>query len=332
MKTPLLVILSAAFALISASPAQAAIHAFIWNSDTGMTDLGTLTPGEDSYAFGINDSGQVVGSSGPHAFIWSEETGMVDLGTPGGAVSLAFGINSSGAVVGEGDDAAGNRVAFYWTSNSGFVTLSRTGHTGIAYAISDSNWVAGYTYLGPIDDGFVWNPTRRINRPLGYLPGGNESVGYDINNLNHIVGTGRFDDAMEHLLFWTKQGGVQDLKKPPGTYHVIGKGINDNDEIVGYIDPPFETTPFYWSEATGFVMMQKLNGDSEQGYAEAINNQGQIVGQSTSQGFADFHAVLWEDSLSAPQDLGTLPNGDFSLGENINNLGQVVGWSQVSPR
>ncbi len=52
-----------------------------------MTDLGTLG-GSDSYAYGINDSGQIVGgsytSSGDyHAFLYANGA-MADLGTLGG--------------------------------------------------------------------------------------------------------------------------------------------------------------------------------------------------------------------------------------------------------
>ena len=54
-------VVSAALALGLASPAKALTHAFIWNSDTGMTDLGSLADGEDSFAAGINVNGQVVG-------------------------------------------------------------------------------------------------------------------------------------------------------------------------------------------------------------------------------------------------------------------------------
>jgi probable HAF family extracellular repeat protein len=80
-------------------------HAFLWDSTTGMTDLGTLG-GNSSYALGINDSGQVAGYSyladnvTIHAFIWSAAPGMVDLGTDGGADSRAWAINASGDVAG----------------------------------------------------------------------------------------------------------------------------------------------------------------------------------------------------------------------------------------
>ena len=57
-------------------------------------------------AHGINDAGQVVGSSSTaggerHAFITGPNgIGMTDLGTLGGDFSVAFGINDAGQVVG----------------------------------------------------------------------------------------------------------------------------------------------------------------------------------------------------------------------------------------
>ena len=60
-----------------------------------MNDLGTLG-GTYSWAFGISDSGQIVGysyTSGDtawHAFLYSQGT-MSDLGTFGGTYSTAWG-------------------------------------------------------------------------------------------------------------------------------------------------------------------------------------------------------------------------------------------------
>lgn len=39
-------------------------HAFVWDPDAGMRDLGVLSPSESSEAVAINDAGQVVGWSG----------------------------------------------------------------------------------------------------------------------------------------------------------------------------------------------------------------------------------------------------------------------------
>src|SRR5688572_17752089 len=75
-----------------------------------MTDLGTL--GTNSFAMGINASGQVVGmsnlSSGARrAFLWTAAGGMVNLGTLGGSESEATGINRLGTIIGGGWTALG---------------------------------------------------------------------------------------------------------------------------------------------------------------------------------------------------------------------------------
>jgi probable HAF family extracellular repeat protein len=101
------------------SPVSAEItHAYIVDSNgKGLTDLGTLGGGY-SFAFGINDAGQVVGYSdtaagASHAFITGPDgVGMTDLGTLGGYSSYALGINDAGQVVGRSDTAAGASHAF----------------------------------------------------------------------------------------------------------------------------------------------------------------------------------------------------------------------------
>ena len=89
-----------------------------------MTDLGTLG-GPNSWAYGINASGQVVGSSTltdttnwtPHGFFWPGHGKMQDLGTLGGTSSFAFSINNTGQVVGS-STLAGDKIghAFLWQS------------------------------------------------------------------------------------------------------------------------------------------------------------------------------------------------------------------------
>lgn len=69
----------------------------------GVTDLGTLG-GTQTYASGINNSGQVVGTSelpdsSSHAFLYSDGR-MTDLGTLGGFGSFAVDINDRGQVAG----------------------------------------------------------------------------------------------------------------------------------------------------------------------------------------------------------------------------------------
>jgi probable HAF family extracellular repeat protein len=87
--------------------------AFIWRPTTGLAALGTLG-GKNSYGYGINNAGQVVGEAATSygdgnqrsdAFLWSATSGMIDLGTFGGSSSIAYGINDSGWVVGNAYDS-----------------------------------------------------------------------------------------------------------------------------------------------------------------------------------------------------------------------------------
>jgi probable HAF family extracellular repeat protein len=93
-----------------AEPASGYSHAFLWTPAGGRQALGT-PGGNRSAANGINNAGQVVGSSEyfigcehcfvpSHAFLWTSGGGMIDLGTLGGTESYASAINDDGVVVG----------------------------------------------------------------------------------------------------------------------------------------------------------------------------------------------------------------------------------------
>jgi probable HAF family extracellular repeat protein len=91
-------------------------HAFLWRNGA-MTDLGTLPGDPSSFAFSINNMGQIVGQ-GSRAIVWNDEE-LTDLNTlvPGPPFSplyllSAFDINDRGEIVGEGLAINGDLHAF----------------------------------------------------------------------------------------------------------------------------------------------------------------------------------------------------------------------------
>ena len=117
-------------AQIVGTPSDASVysaHAFLYSGGS-MQDLGTLPGGTTSYAYGINDNGQVVGyadveygdyGSGDHAFLYSDGV-MQDLNNlidPNSGWTLfdATGINDAGQIVGEGANSLGQNHAFLLT-------------------------------------------------------------------------------------------------------------------------------------------------------------------------------------------------------------------------
>src|SRR5690606_26887429 len=58
-----------------------------------------------------------------------------------------------------------------------------------------------------------------------------------------------------------------------------------------------------------------------------INNSGVLSGYTGIGGSTPYHAVIYENGTL--KDLGTIGH-DFSRGFDINNLGHVTGWSNVT--
>jgi len=161
-------------------------RAFVWNSQTGMMDIGTLG-GAYAQAYAINDAGYITGASqtqgmGPmlttHAFVYQlpsppykRYSRMHDLGVLGGVSSYGMAINSYNHVAGYSTVTTGDeRVHAFLHNGAKMIDLGSLGGIGnrdsdVSVALGVNNWdqVVGYTYLPEFGDmplqqvAFVWS-------------------------------------------------------------------------------------------------------------------------------------------------------------------------------
>ena len=173
------------------SPFGPVLHAFLSTTGTGMGDLGA---GRFAVASGINNAGQVVGSSetstrqGNHAFLLTPGQPIQDLGTLGGPHSYASAVNDAGQVVG-------------WSS----------------------------TAPGAPSHAFLFTPGQGM-QDLGTLAGANESQASDINDAGQVVGFSGTGGEQRAFL-WTMSGGMEDLYPITGIRRA--QAINNHGQVVG---------------------------------------------------------------------------------------------------
>jgi probable HAF family extracellular repeat protein len=103
------------------------------------------------------------GNSGTLGFLWTQSGGLQNLGATG---TLAFGINDSGTVVGQTPVAKGYRHAFSWTAAAGITDLGTLGgEESSALGINNLGWIVGTsltTNKNGLLHGFVWIPSKGI--------------------------------------------------------------------------------------------------------------------------------------------------------------------------
>jgi probable HAF family extracellular repeat protein len=117
----------------SGDPNGAYANAFLWTPSSPNAGTGTISAvpslgGTYNYAYGINNAGQIVGSSNvaddsqSHAYVSSSGT-ITDLGTLGGTSAEAEAINNLAMIVGDSRTAAAVTHAFF-DSNGVMVDLN----------------------------------------------------------------------------------------------------------------------------------------------------------------------------------------------------------------
>lgn len=269
-------------------------HAFRYSS--GATTAQGAQVGGNSEASDINDSGQVVGwsylsdNSTKHAFLYSDGV-MTDLGTlctgippVCGTNSEAIAINASGQIAGTSDTPDGKRHAFLYSGGvmSDLGTLG--GDNSGAKGINDSGVVIGYSGITP----GPYSATRGFVYQGGGMVnvgtfGGNGSNTKDINSSGQVCGSATIStNEASHAFLFT--------------------GATTND--------------------LGLLPDDLGGSDTPKSMANAVNDNGQVVGQAID---SYRHSMAFSTGGGTLNDLGTLGGSSSAL--DINNSGQIVGYS-----
>jgi probable HAF family extracellular repeat protein len=262
-------------------------HAFLYGDGT-LTDLGTLPGGTQSFAYAVNDGGQVVGASNRagvsqlHAVMFNASTAVDFNSLLGGSISNGYAIDTRGDIAGGFSSATMSTHAYRYLAASGAVADLGTfgGTTSQAYGINDSGAVTGFAHT-PSQDAHAFRYDGAGLTDLGTL-GGNSSIGYGINVRGHVVGEAYLPGNSGPHAFLHDATAMADL----GT---LGGGIsralaiNGNGSVVG------ESTTaqgalhaFVYTAGSMFDLNTVTSGlgGATLTTATAVNDAGQIVAMS----------------------------------------------------
>ena len=318
-------------------------HAFLFSNGT-ITNLGTFAGGTQSFAYALNDAGQIVGSSNGlgvpqlHAARFSAGT-VTDLNTLlGASISSAYGINARGDFVG-GVSSGGPAHAYRYLAANGIVTDLGTfgGTTSQAYGVNASGSVTGFAHV-PSQDAHAFRYDGAGLVDLGTL-GGNLSIGRAIGPTGHVVGESYLPGNVGPHAFFHNGISMADLGTLGGSVS-SALGINATDTIVGEATNAGGGSRAFVHSAGSMVDLNAvtsgLNGATLT-TATAVNDAGQIVAMSCTallvcpQAFRlDPGVELNQQGLTGSWYEPATSGQGFEVEVFPNFIGPDVGLTQVS--
>jgi len=279
----------------SGHPHGADTHAFFWQKQGGIRDLGTLPGGDYSAAYAINDSGVVVGTSNTattmHAFSWTSAQGLTDLGTlPGENASSALAINNQGQIVGSSGDHAA-----LWSGGNIQDLGTLGGATSEAHGINNPGSVVGVSDTSTGPHAFLWQ--NGAMQDMGLLSGDTSSRADHINDSGMVVGASQGSGGVRAFV-WTSAGGMQPLTGD-GIYSEAF-AINSAGQVVGEQATSLGTRAFLWTAKAGLIDLNEavsnLPNDTVLIGAFSVNEKGQIVAFGLKNPNVSHHQEVTADS------------------------------------
>jgi probable HAF family extracellular repeat protein len=191
-----------------------------------------LSPISQTFAYGINDAGQIVGSyttyGSNHGFLYSGGV-YTPIDDPLVTSSIAVAINDTGQIIGDYTDSK-NIGHGYLYSGGTYTTIDVPNAGGTAVnGINNAGQIVGnYADSTGVGHGFLYsNGTyTTIDDPLGV-----SSVATGINNAGQIVGY-YLDSGGYHGFLYS--GGTYTTLDFPSSVKTVAYSINDADQIVGF--------------------------------------------------------------------------------------------------
>ena len=232
-------------------------------------------PSTSAFAYGINDSGQVVGElwyNNTVGFIYNYNnlTYTKIVRFPGALQTWAQGINNNGQIVGF---YYGKTRGFFYSSDT-YTTLSVPNADATwAYGINGSGQVVGKFLTGTTYHGFIYS--GGIYTTLD-APNAISTIARGINDSGQI--TGSFSDGTGGHGF-VYSGGTYTTLDVPNASSTNAYGINNSGQVAGTFSDGTSTHGFVYSGGTYTTLdVPKANGTWTYTSAYGINNSGQVVG------------------------------------------------------
>jgi uncharacterized membrane protein len=273
-------------------------HAVLWAPDGSATDLG-----EDGYwseAFGISNTRYIAGRHdlpiGMRGALWDPSLQRMALGTlPEHLASEAYGVDDTGTPVGVSISQIGDRTAVCWDDNGVARMLPGANSASYALAVNGAGVAVGRRDVATAREAIVWEGDG-----FTILPdlGGGYASATNISENGTICGASLDGQSGFHAVLW--DGATHEitiLLTPEGGIYSQIEDVNDGGLAVGYVCYSIECDfasqrAVLWTGARPVLLNDQIPSGS--GWtlfaAHAINEQGEIVGTGSREGYASIRA------------------------------------------